>query len=131
MQTEKIMAWMIWGEAEGECLEGKIAVAQVALNRYRMANRAHYAITWWGKTLEEILLHPNQFQGLERVKNLQDPPPLDCLTVAQVAIGDYLQPIVDSATHFVHVDHDGFRGSPSYTYVRIIGNHAFYSENYL
>ena len=131
MDTEKIMGWMIWGEAEGESIEGKIAVAQVALNRYRLANRPSYAITWWGKSLEEILLHPQQFQGLARVKDLQSLPPLDCYTVAQVAMGDYLQPIVDSATHFVQIDHDGFKGSPSYTFVRVVGNHAFYRENYL
>lgn len=131
MHTETIMAWMIWGEAEGESIEGKIAVAQVALNRYRLANRPSYPIVWWGKTLEEILLHNRQFQGLARVADLDSTPPLDCLTVAKVAMGDYLQPIVDSATHFVHVDYDEFKGSSSYTFVRNVGNHAFYRENYL
>lgn len=131
MRTENIMAWMIWGEAEGESVEGKIAVAQVALNRYRLANRQSYQITWWGKSLLEILIHPNQFQGLSRVRNLEENAPLDYLTIAEIAIGDFLHPIVDSATHFIQVDHDRFRGSSGYTFVRTVGSHSFYRENYL
>jgi len=130
-QTTIKLAWMIWGEAEGEPLEGKIAVAQVVLNRYRLANRPSHQVTWWGKTLEEIITHPHQFRGLARVRNLNENPPLDCLTIAEIAIADYLHPLVDTATHFTQVDYDLFKGSSSYTFVRIIGNHAFYRENYL
>jgi spore germination cell wall hydrolase CwlJ-like protein len=131
MNTEKVLAWLIWGEAAEESIEEKIAIAQVPLNRYRLANRQSHSVTWWGKSLEEILLHPNQFQGLARVRNLELAPPLDCLTVAQVAMGDYLQPLVDSATHFVRLEYDQYKDSSSYTYVRVVGNHVFYRENYL
>jgi spore germination cell wall hydrolase CwlJ-like protein len=49
-----LLALTVYGEARGESEQGRIAVAQVILNR---ASRPR----WWGKSVEEVILKPYQF----------------------------------------------------------------------
>ena len=55
-QAIDILARTLWGEARGETLSGKEAVACVILNRLKKTNAK--GLFWWGNTLEEICLKP-------------------------------------------------------------------------
>ena len=59
MDELEIFAKTLYGEARGESLAGIEAVANVILNRHKMALHQHH--TWWGKTIPEICLKPMQF----------------------------------------------------------------------
>jgi spore germination cell wall hydrolase CwlJ-like protein len=59
VKTQDILARTIWGEARGETLNGKEAVANVILNRFKLAQRR--GSFWWGNTIEEICQKPMQF----------------------------------------------------------------------
>lgn len=56
-----ILARMIYGEAEGECFEGKCGCAFVAKNRKDRNSKEFGFDTWEG-----VLLKPGQFSGLDR-----------------------------------------------------------------
>jgi spore germination cell wall hydrolase CwlJ-like protein len=55
ISDDTIAAINIWMEARGESFEGKVAVAEVMLNRLKNG--------WWGDTLAEVVLAPYQFSG--------------------------------------------------------------------
>lgn len=59
IKTIDILARTIWGEARGETLTGKEAVANVILNRFKLSQRR--GKMWWGNSVEEICLKPYQF----------------------------------------------------------------------
>jgi spore germination cell wall hydrolase CwlJ-like protein len=50
-----LLQCLIFGEAEGEPVEGKIAVANV------VRNRVLSPVTWWGETWKTVCLSPYQF----------------------------------------------------------------------
>jgi len=49
----ELLSRILYAEARGECRNGKLAVAQVALDRLEFER--------YGNTLEEVLTAPNQF----------------------------------------------------------------------
>lgn len=55
-----ILARTLYGEARGEPVRGKEAVAAVVMNRVRRA-RAAGGTYWWGGTVEEVCRRPWQF----------------------------------------------------------------------
>ena len=59
MDELEIFAKTLYGEARGESLAGIEAVANVILNRHKIA--LHTNRIWWGKTISEICLKPRQF----------------------------------------------------------------------
>jgi len=68
----KLLAITIYGEARGEPLAGKIAVASVVLNRFKKNS-------WFGKTLKDVILKPYQFSCF----NEDDPNRIKLLAIAQ------------------------------------------------
>lgn len=59
MDETALLRGLIMGEAEGEGLAGKCAVADVVVNRVMLAEAKR--VTWWGRTLHEVALKPHQF----------------------------------------------------------------------
>ena len=134
MDTDtEIMAKTIYGEARGEGISGMEAVANVIINRHKMAllnNR-----TWWGKTIIEICLKPQQFSCWNptdpNFKLLQQDLSDDkiyaiCKRIALRALHGNLPDNTHGATHYhaIHINPYWARGIiPSAQ----IGNHLFYA----
>ena len=101
------LARTIYGEARGELVRGKEAVAAVVMNRVRRAmERGGY---WWGSTAEEVCLRPWQFScwnendpNREKIlavgrdnRNFQS-----CLRIARRALAGTLKDPTGGATHY-------------------------------
>jgi len=132
--TVDILARTIYGEARGELVRGKEAVAAVVMNRVRRARqRGGY---WWGATPVEVCRKPWQFscwsdtdpnrQKIESVgrdnRDFQS-----CLRIARRALaGTYADP-TNGATHYHAKD-----AAPPWARNRKpcaeIGNHKFYND---
>lgn len=102
-----ILARTIYGEARGESVRGKEAVAAVVMNRFRRAReRGGY---WWGDTVGEVCLRPWQFScwnkddpNFEKIVSVK---PADrvfgaCLRIARRAVGGVLADPTGGATHY-------------------------------
>ena len=128
------LARTIYGEARGERVLGKEAVAAVVLNRVRRARR--HGRYWWGSTIHEVCRRPWQFSCW----NASDPnrakiEAVDgrnrtfrtCLRVAERALRGELEDPTDGATHYhaAGVAPPWSRGRrPSAE----IGRHIFYND---
>ncbi len=128
------LARTLYGEARGERVRGKEAVAAVIINRVHLARkRGGY---WWGDTIETVCRRPWQFScwnpsDPNRAK-LEAVTPRDrafasCLRIARRAISGVLADPTGGATHY-HAK--GLR--PPWTRDRTpsaeIGNHLFYND---
>lgn len=125
-----LLACFIWGEARGEKVEGKLAVAHVVLNR---ADAGSY----YGRTIREVILKVGQSLCF----NVNDPDsaPIPrhlsadrefalCKAIAELATRGHLKnDPTGGATHFHRVDSKP-PWEPKLTYLRQIGNHVFYRE---
>lgn len=129
------LARTIYGEARGELVRGKEAVAAVIMNRVRRAKErgGHY---WWGSTTDDVCRKPWQFScwnendpNLARIKavgrdnrNFQS-----CLRIARRALAGTLKDPTNGATHYhakgVHPPWARNR-KPSAE----IGHHRFYNN---
>jgi spore germination cell wall hydrolase CwlJ-like protein len=128
------LARTIWGEARGEQVRGKEAVAAVVMNRARRAKeRGGY---WWGSTPVEVCRKPWQFScwndadpnraKIEAVgrddRNFQS-----CLRIARRALAGTLKDPTGGATHYHAKD-----ATPPWAKGRKpsagIGNHRFYND---
>lgn len=132
----QLMALCIYGEARGESLAGKIAVAHTIMNRVKLPK-------WWGRTIQDVILKPKQFscfndgsknrltlraiaadwdRAFQRNRVLRE-----CYLVAEGVIEGDIRDNTDGATHYNTIDCD-----PSWddAMVRtdVIGNHEFYKE---
>ena len=103
----EVLARTLYGEARGELVRGKEAVAAVVMNRVRRAKeRGGY---WWGSSAEEVCLRPWQFScwnesdpnraRIEAVgkdnRNFQS-----CLRIARRALAGTLKDPTGGATHY-------------------------------
>lgn len=114
------LALLIWGEAEGETMDGQLAVANVAMNRVK-----HWR---WPDDLFSVMFQPYQFEGWDRVAQHQPFVPSDRLmTIAQMALRGLAVDVSDGATHFFA---DSYQGDlrKKLEFVRRIGGHDFYLE---
>lgn len=128
-----ILARTIYGEARGELIKGKEAIAAVVLNRVK---RARARDCWWGNTVVEVCLKPWQFSCW----NASDPNRLKVMTVgpankvfracrrvARRALQGRLKDPTGGATHYHAAGHapPWARGrTPS----AAIGRHQFYND---
>lgn len=126
-----LLACFIWGEARGEKVEGKLAVAHVVLNR---ADAGSY----YGRTIREVILK----DGQSLCFNANDPdsaliPRLLsadrefalCKVIAELATRGHLKnDPTGGATHFHRLDEKP-PWATKLTYLRQIGNHVFYRES--
>lgn len=103
-----IFARTIWAEARGELYEGMQAVANVIVNRFRVSSKLP-GRQWWGETIEEICLSPNQFSAWRagdpnRDKALRVTPAdrefRQAQDIALRALGGVLPDITYGATHY-------------------------------
>jgi spore germination cell wall hydrolase CwlJ-like protein len=130
-----VLARTLWGEARGEAVAGKQAVASVVLNRVRRA-RERGGRYWWGASIEEVCRRPWQFScwnesdpnraKLEKV-GMDNPAFRQCVRVASQAVAGTLDDATGGATHYhtAGIDPPWSRGRiPSAT----IGRHLFYND---
>lgn len=121
-----IAARTVWGEARGEPFDGKVAVAQVIVNRAEKGG-------WWGDTLKGVCRKDWQFScwnhgdpNREKMESLgkDDPAYLQCLqAVAMALVGD--GDLVGGACHYhTKAVTPGWIEGAEVT--ANIGNHIFY-----
>lgn len=127
-----VLARTIFGEARGEPIEGMEAVANVVLNRVKIAKkRGKY---WWGKDIISVCQKPYQFscwnksdpsyQRLIKVtsSNIHF---ATSLRIARRAVVGALSDRTNGATHY-HADYVEPYWSLGERPVKKIGRHIFY-----
>ncbi len=137
LDDNELLALVIYGEARGEPIEGKIAVAAVIMNRVKRDG-------WFGKNVKEVILKPWQFS----VFNINDPnrERLEAIAldfkshvetyeslkesywVALGFLGNWLPSNVGAATHYFADYIDTPTWAEKMEHIRDIGRHKFYLE---
>ncbi len=128
-----VLARTLYGEARGESLRGKEAVACVIMNRLHIATAqpGHR----WGSTVEEVCLSPWQFscwneddphRNALEAANEGDAVFASCVRIARRAVRNVLADPTGGATHYHAMGALPFwaRGQ---TPTAIIGGHVFYT----
>lgn len=129
-----VLARTIYGEARGEPVRGKEAVACVILNRVRRAKRR--GGYWWGEDIESVCLKPWQFScwndedpNREKLLKVTGANSVfkTCQRVARRAVGGAIKDPTEGATHYhnVRIEPPWSRGRPPTV---IIGQHTFYNN---
>ena len=115
------LAMNIYGEARGESLEGRIAVAQVTLNRVE-----HPA---YPDDVCSVVFEPHQFSWTKTPLRVREPEAMaSAIRLAGQVLADPPEDLTAGATNF-------FSGSQKpvwadrLTEVARIGNHRFYKDN--
>ncbi len=129
-----VLARTIYGEARGEAVRGKEAVAAVVMNRVRVSHqKGGY---WWGDTVEAVCKKPWQFScwnegdvNLEKIRTVKPGHKVfdSCVRIARRALSGTLTDPTGGATHYHHMD-----ASPPWSRARAplaeIGRHLFYKD---
>ena len=134
MTDQDIMARTIFGEARGESHEGKLAVANVILNRFSLwDSHPHFGTG----TIESVCLAPWQFScwnendpnlAIIKAVSFSDPVFAECLQIASDALIGGVEDNTNGATFYYA------KGSPLPKWAfgkdpcAIIGNHFFFSN---
>jgi hypothetical protein len=126
-----LLSRCIWGEARGEKIDGKLAVAYVILNRVR-------AQSYYGGSIKAVILKPRHFscfnandQNLSKILNLTPSSPelSFCRAVAELALQEGLtNDPTNGATHY-HTVNVNPSWAPKLTFLCRIGSHLFYRED--
>jgi len=127
-----LVAKTIFGEAEGEPVEGQIGVGCVIRNR-----ALHPGRDWWGDTYEDVVLKKGQFScWTERTKRLEtvdlftDVVGRQCLWIAAGIIHQYIRDITNGANHYIAKWMIAKGVAPKWAAqsspVAVIKNHIFY-----
>lgn len=132
-ETE-ILAKTIFGEARGESLSGKEAVASVVLNRVAFSHRKNGY--WWGNTISEVCRKPWQFscwnendpnRKILSVIDNNNPVYAVCKRIAMRAVAGLIPDKTNGATHY-HTKNLRPRWSVNKIPCAEIGNHVFYND---
>ena len=127
--TTLIFARTIYGEARGESLAGKVAVACVIMNRVARGG-------WWGDTIEDVCLKRSQFScwnpedpNLKKIKTVSelDPVFVECCTIASLAADGLLIDKTRGATHY-HTKAATAGWSMGHEPSYETGNHIFFND---
>lgn len=129
-----VLARTIYGEARGEPVRGKEAVAAVIMNRVRLARRR--GGYWWGDSIQTVCQKPWQFScwndnDPNRKKLLavtrENSVFKTCLRVARRAVRGALKDPTRGSTHYhtLNVDPPWSSGRAP---VVIIGRHKFFND---
>ena len=133
-QEVDVLARTLYGEARGESLSGKEAVACVILNRVkRSKDRGSY---WWGNSVEGVCQKPWQFScwnendpNREKILSMQAGHRVfdTCVRIARRAISGCLDDETSGATHYhtLNINPPWSRGRPA---CAEIGHHLFYND---
>lgn len=112
-----LLACLVHEEAGGEPYEGKLAVANVVLNRY---------LAGYGDTLTEIIYAKNQFSTAQSGvldKRLEKGPSDSCVRAAKEAVAGVNN--IDDYCHFITTEKANYGLYYQYT---ILHNHCFYKR---
>ncbi|MBI5162457.1 MAG: cell wall hydrolase [Magnetospirillum sp.] len=129
-----ILARTLWGEARGEPVAGREAVAWVIRNRVRLA--AERRVLWWGTTIAEVCRRPWQFScwnetdpNRAKIEALSDNDRAFrvCLAVARRVLAGEVPDPTFGATHY-HVKGLAPPWSKGKTPSAAIGNHLFFND---
>ncbi|MGC2855987.1 cell wall hydrolase [Novispirillum sp. DQ9] len=135
MPVREVLARTLYGEARGESLAGKEAVACVILNRVARA-QARGGSHWWGRDVAGVCLKPWQFScwnatDPNRDKLLSvtesDRAFRACLDVADRALAGTLADSTRGATHY-HTRTVTPAWSRGRTPCAEVGAHVFYND---
>lgn len=107
----------VFHEAGGEPLAGKIAVAQVTLNRVRSER--------WSNTICGVVYEPNQFSWTKQNKTANAEMLRASERAVEKFISGYHIPEIKNANHY-HAVHVSPKWKNSMKQVAVIGNHIFY-----
>lgn len=127
-----ILARTIWGEARGENLQGKEAVANVIINRLRHAQKQ--GTFWWGNTIETICKKPFQFSCWNKndpnhakliAVTSSDAQFAICQRIALRAVKGILPDHTNGADHY-HADYMTPKWAKAERITATIGRHIFY-----
>ena len=125
-----ILARTLYGEARGETVAGRIAVAWTVVNRVK-------ANSWWGKTIKDVCLYPWQYScwnkndpNMPKLKALKANTSNDvfesCITIAKKVLSEEYTDPTKGATHYyatyIKAPHWANDGTLTVT----IGKHKFY-----
>lgn len=130
------LARTIWGEARGEDILGRVAVALVIMNRVNADLWQDDKPDWWGESIIGCCKKKHQFScwneedvnyGLVIRVGRNDPVFPECIAIAELAGKGLLQDPTKGATHYHAVD-----VKPSWVNGQdpsaVIGNHLFYNR---
>lgn len=96
-----LLARTIWGEARGETMEGRIAVANVIMNRVSDPR--------WPNTVSAVVLQPKQFSAWnagdpnrDALLSVDESNPVfrEALAIAQAAVDGSLDDLTKGANHY-------------------------------
>lgn len=127
-----VLARTIFGEARGEPIEGMEAVANVVLNRVRVATKK--GTYWWGNNIIAVCQKPYQFScwnrsdpSYQRLINVTGSNIhfATCLRIARRAVIGALKDNTNGATHY-HADYVSPYWARGEAPVKTVGRHIFY-----
>lgn len=115
----KLIARVVYAEAHSESFDGKVAVAEVVMNRYESGQ--------FGGSLTRIT-RPKQFcrasvRTVSRPKNAA--LYAECLDAVQYAIDNWVLP--ENTYYFQRANRAHWKGRPSIIRYDTIGRHTFYT----
>ncbi len=108
------LARVVWAEARGECLRGRVAVAQVVLNRI--------ASPYYPDSITGVIFQPAQFSTVKSGAIWNDPSE-DCILAALLALDG--ADVVGPDCLYFNSNPGRTRGL---TYLLTIGGHNFYAR---
>ncbi len=130
--TVDVLARTLWGEARGEGDIGMLAVANVILNREKIAKKK--GKFWWGNNIIQICQKPYQFSCWNRsdpnFRKLQSVDKRDlyfatAVRIANRAVTGVLEDITSGATHY-HASSITPYWAKGQAPIEVIGAHKFY-----
>ena len=133
----ELIAKTIWGEGRGESYEGKVAIGNVIMNRYKISQATRKS-DWWGNTIEQIILHPYQFSchnhndpNKSKIALLtsQDSHYRESLKIARGILSGAIKDNTLGATHYFAYKTVRPRWASKMKKTKRIGNHDFYKNN--
>ncbi|MEL7602823.1 MAG: cell wall hydrolase [Bacillota bacterium] len=113
-----MLAQLIYGEARGELTKGKIAVANVVMNR--VLSRGYP-----GSTIKDVITAPGQFSGYSSSIR----PNSSCKSAARQVLEKQVW-VIPQNVYFFNSDRREGEDWGSHDFYAKIGNHCFYTESY-
>lgn len=127
--TSEILARTIFGEARGELHGGRVAVANVIMNRVGKPR-------WWGTTVDEVCKKPKQFScwnssdpnliPMQRATT-DNPVYRECIEIAEQAMAGELVDLTFESTHYHHVNIKPIWAKGKRAIIQI-GDHLFFNN---
>ena len=124
----EILTGLIIGEARGEPIQGKVAVAITVKTR-------HDNPGWWGRNWREVILKPDQFSCwndhnavvIREAYNLKNSLWQGCLTIATNVYLGQMPDTIGKPTHYHTVD-DHPEWDKNLIFLKQIGTQNFYHD---